>query len=411
MGLLSDVPSAIDSKLENVFYAAVTKSADLKTFGNEKCYECLIEEIKDLEINGIEIQNGDTETVIVHFILGLVIGDNLGLNSFLNFTKSFSSNFFCRFCPTSKTDTHELNYEDDALTRTVENYDLDAFNELRNVKYEPHFLAYEVNPSDLSPFSLISVSDDHIVGPPITLIKTARGKQFLPPPEEIELKALLSEWGQEDLAPELIEPEADAESCLRALKFDNLTADQFDSTWKACCNFRLQCLKSKNTAEIMEKWPFYKSPSGYRLIDIDFKAAFENRDGLLCEWDEKWETIVSFLMIENHVKDRNVKVILENLKNNTAISENGRNAALVWALHGYLVPTTKIIKKDAATGKKSTTKFTIKDSQESVVFIGATQQEVEDHISHLKRIKTSIQPSVYGIGENIYSIEQIFVLF
>lgn len=89
---------------------------------------------------------------------------------------------------------------------------------------------------------------------------------------------------------------------------------------------------------------------------------------------------------------------------------DGRNAALVWALHGYLVPTSKIIKKDVATGKKITTKFTIKDSQESVVFVGATQQEIEDRISHLKRTKVSIQPSIYAIGPNIFFIWKIFCI-
>lgn len=66
-----------------------------------------------------------------------------------------------------------------------------------------------------------------------------------------------------------IEPEEDAESCLRALKFDNLTSEQFDSTWKACCQFRLQFIKSNNdTAQIMDKWPFYRTPSGYRLVKL-----------------------------------------------------------------------------------------------------------------------------------------------
>lgn len=36
------------------------------------------------------------------------------------------------------------------------------------------------------------------------------------------------------------------------------------------------------------------------------------------------------------------------------------HAAVLWALHGYLVPTGKAIKKDV-TGKKHTTKYTIQD--------------------------------------------------
>lgn len=38
------------------------------------------------------------------------------------------------------------------------------------------------------------------------------------------------------------------------------------------------------------------------------------------------------------------------------------NAVLVWALHGYVVPTTNIVNKNI-TEKKSITKITIKDAQ------------------------------------------------
>lgn len=63
------------------------------------------------------------------------------------------------------------------------------------------------------------------------------------------------------------EPEHDAEACLRALTFDNLTAEQFDNTWKACSKFRFNDIKKMgDTAAIIEKWPFYKIPTGFRLV-------------------------------------------------------------------------------------------------------------------------------------------------
>lgn len=63
------------------------------------------------------------------------------------------------------------------------------------------------------------------------------------------------------------EPEDDSDACLRALKFDNLTSEEFDCTWKACSQYRLKDLKTFNTTDdIMEKWPFYKNPSGFRLV-------------------------------------------------------------------------------------------------------------------------------------------------
>lgn len=80
-----------ESRLENIFYAAVTKSIDLKNYSNEICFEYLIEELKVLKLSGINFDCGNNLNINVKFILGLVIGDNLGLNHFLNFSKSFSS--------------------------------------------------------------------------------------------------------------------------------------------------------------------------------------------------------------------------------------------------------------------------------------------------------------------------------
>jgi len=88
---------------------------------------------------------------------------------------------------------------------------------------------------------------------------------------------------------------------------------------------------------------------------------------------------------------------------------DGRDAALIWALQGYFVPTNKIIRIDPKTNKKVTTKFTIKDSQESVIFVGETQQAIEDHIEHIRKTKISVQPSLYCVGEDIFTIKDIFL--
>ncbi|XP_024875366.1 uncharacterized protein LOC112456837 [Temnothorax curvispinosus] len=42
-----------ESKLENVFFAAIIKSTDIKNYGNEKCFQSLINELKYLEINAV----------------------------------------------------------------------------------------------------------------------------------------------------------------------------------------------------------------------------------------------------------------------------------------------------------------------------------------------------------------------
>lgn len=50
---------------------------------------------------------------------------------------------------------------------------------------------------------------------------------------------------------------------------------------------------------------------------MDFKAAFKNKDGLLTEWEQTQEKIHCFLLIDNHIKDRNIKQLVEKLNSNT----------------------------------------------------------------------------------------------
>jgi len=58
----------------------------------------------------------------VYFILGLILGDNLGLNTILEFSKSFSANYYCRFCKVDKSEAKTLFVEKKQLMRTVDNY-------------------------------------------------------------------------------------------------------------------------------------------------------------------------------------------------------------------------------------------------------------------------------------------------
>lgn len=56
-------------------------------------------------------------------------------------------------------------------------------------------------------------------------------------------------------------------------------------------------------------------------------------------------------------------------------------------------------------------RYTIRDSQESFVFIGKSLQEVEDHLLHIKDVKASIQPFIICVGEDILNIKDISVYF
>ncbi|KAF0713177.1 C2H2-type domain-containing protein [Aphis craccivora] len=113
------------SRLDNIFLAALIKSKDLKMFGNDLCFMKLVDEINSLENDGIMIDTPEGSKT-VYFILGLLVGDNLGVNSICEFSKSFSANFFCRFCKAPKQLTHSLSHEDSTLLRNIDNYTEDV---------------------------------------------------------------------------------------------------------------------------------------------------------------------------------------------------------------------------------------------------------------------------------------------
>jgi hypothetical protein len=93
----------------------------LKSFGNDFCFKKLIEDLNSLEKDGLIINTSDGPKLI-NFVLGLITGDNLGLNCICYFSKSFSVNYFCRFCKVQKNVSHYLTEEDPILLRNIHNY-------------------------------------------------------------------------------------------------------------------------------------------------------------------------------------------------------------------------------------------------------------------------------------------------
>ncbi|XP_055902990.1 uncharacterized protein LOC129939135 [Eupeodes corollae] len=108
----------------DIFLAALFKSRDYKMFGNKKCLHSLVNKMIFLEKNGIEISTSQGIKK-VYFVLGLLIGDNLGLNAMLGFS-SCSSNYFCRFCKLSKKETCVMPCEVKHMLRNRKNYSEDV---------------------------------------------------------------------------------------------------------------------------------------------------------------------------------------------------------------------------------------------------------------------------------------------
>lgn len=105
----------------DIYTAAIFKGRDYKEFGNENCLASLVRDIKEMEEHGINITTSEG-TQTVYFVLGLVLGDNLGLNTILGFVSSFSANFYCRFCKIKKILVNKACFENQMLLRNEVNY-------------------------------------------------------------------------------------------------------------------------------------------------------------------------------------------------------------------------------------------------------------------------------------------------
>lgn len=82
----------------------------------------------------------------------------------------------------------------------------------------------------------------------------------------------------------------------------------------------------------------------------------------------------------------------------------------MYIMHGYLTPTQRIVVKDN-TGKKSTTKYTIKDSQEAFLYVCKSPQEIEPHLEHLRSRSSCIQPFLIAIGDSITDLKEFYIFF
>ncbi|XP_034238065.1 uncharacterized protein LOC117643328 [Thrips palmi] len=119
------LPPKIRSLVDNIFVILLFKSSDREMFSNTPVFCKLIEELKELEVNGI-VLNIDGLVHVVHFHLGLIIGDNLGVNSMFDFVSSFTANHCCRFCKIHRDALHFASTEDPMLLRNEDNYSADV---------------------------------------------------------------------------------------------------------------------------------------------------------------------------------------------------------------------------------------------------------------------------------------------
>lgn len=117
-------PPEYQSSLSSMIHALLFRSKDRVTYGNFPAFRLLIDKLRILETEGVELVLRHGKTT-VYFKLGLIIGDNAGLHSVFGLTESFNANYSCRFCTMDKIQRSLATMENDTFRRTAESYNND----------------------------------------------------------------------------------------------------------------------------------------------------------------------------------------------------------------------------------------------------------------------------------------------
>lgn len=119
------LPSYLFPTLRNIFLFSLFYTQNRKDFGNKLTFNKLIEELKYLQEQGIEI-TVDKKIIKICFKLGLILGDNLGIHSILGLRETFSTKYCCRFCKIEKTDLKIRTFNNSNWIRTEQSYNEDV---------------------------------------------------------------------------------------------------------------------------------------------------------------------------------------------------------------------------------------------------------------------------------------------
>lgn len=123
MSVLS-LPPVYQARLDNILLVALATTKSCTKYGMDSILKTICSDLKDLSDNGLHIKH-DGRTVKVKPVLFQVTGDNLGINSMLGYTLSFSANYYCRLCKGHRAVLQSQTAEDKDLLRTRESYEED----------------------------------------------------------------------------------------------------------------------------------------------------------------------------------------------------------------------------------------------------------------------------------------------
>ncbi|XP_066594928.1 uncharacterized protein [Prorops nasuta] len=129
---ISCIPHKYSSSLKNIFVVQLHNTFHYKKLGNRVMLRNLIDQLFQLEKDGITI-NVSGKEIKIYFAVACVIGDNLAANEILGFVTSFNSSYCCRVCLADKSTRDTQLKEDITLLRTKDNYRLDLMNHTRGI--------------------------------------------------------------------------------------------------------------------------------------------------------------------------------------------------------------------------------------------------------------------------------------
>lgn len=135
--IVANLPAWQRSKVDQIQLAALCYEKHVKQFGFSKILENLLNDIKTLETQGLNIKIMNEESKILKGSLLACTGDNLGSHQIGGFLESFSlKNYFCRYCYSHNIDN--LNISKYFLLRTTESYknDCDILPSLDDKKFK-----------------------------------------------------------------------------------------------------------------------------------------------------------------------------------------------------------------------------------------------------------------------------------
>lgn len=157
-------PPQVASKFENIFTLTLFNTSDESAIGFQAILTKAIEELKLLEMEGINVGfEGNEKTM--YFSLLTILGDNLGVNAILGFPSYFAANY-CRFCLINRKDISNTWNDDLLQLRTTDNYQRNqvALNNLSQTVIKSLYIFNELPSFNMIGSLCVNVMHDKLEG-------------------------------------------------------------------------------------------------------------------------------------------------------------------------------------------------------------------------------------------------------